>query len=136
VKGNLYEPSSFRDPSGFLFWIGDLIYRQINVVYKEDYDFLMNSGLYDALVKDGLLIPHEEVNIEPRLPDKAYKITQPEKVEFISYPYEWCFSQLKNAALTTLKIQKRSLDFGMSLKDCSAYNIQQRQACFYRYAFF
>jgi len=84
----------------------------------------MNSGLYQALVSEGLLIPHEEVDVEAPLPDKAYKLIKPELIEFISYPYEWCFSQLKDAALTTLRIQKRSLDFGMSLKDCSAYNIQ------------
>jgi len=45
-------------------------------------------------------------------------------VPFISYPYEWSFSQLKAAALATLEIQKRALAFGMSLKDSSAYNIQ------------
>jgi hypothetical protein len=57
-------------------------------------------------------------------PDVAYKIIKPELLSFISYPYEWCFSQLKDVALTTLRIQKTCLDFGMSLKDCSAYNIQ------------
>ena len=43
---------------------------------------------------------------------------------FISYPYEWSFGQLKDAALATLSIQKRALKAGMSLKDASAYNIQ------------
>jgi hypothetical protein len=86
----------------------------------------MTSGLYRALVDAALLIPHYEIDVEPAQPDKAYKIIKPELIEFISYPYEWCFSQLKEAALTTLKIQKISLDFGMSLKDCTAYNIQFR----------
>ena len=54
----------------------------------------------------------------------AYQIIQPQLVEFISYPYEWCFGQLKDAALLTLKIQKIALEYGMSLKDASAYNIQ------------
>jgi hypothetical protein len=58
------------------------------------------------------------------VPELAYKIIKPEPIQFISYPYEWCFSQLRDAALTTLKIQKKALDFGMSLKDSSAYNIQ------------
>ncbi len=48
----------------------------------------------------------------------------PEQLSFVSYPYEWCFSQLKDAALATIKIQKRALEFGMTLKDSSAYNIQ------------
>ena len=45
-------------------------------------------------------------------------------IPFISYPYEWCFSQLREAALTTLKVQRKALEFGMSLRDSSAYNIQ------------
>lgn len=117
-------PSSFRDPSGFLFRKNGSLYRQVNQFYKEDYKQLMESGLYDSLVEENLLIPHEEVSIEPPKPDKAYKIIKPREVSFISYPYEWSFSQLKEAALTTLKIQQIALEFDMSLKDASAYNIQ------------
>jgi len=120
-------PSSFRDPSGFLFRRDGVIYRQVNTIYGEDYDHLMNSGLYRTLVDAGQFIPHEEASIEPAESDKAYRIIKPEPIQFISYPYEWCFSQLKDAALTTLKIQKTALKYGMSLKDCSAYNIQFRQ---------
>jgi len=116
--------SSFRDPSGFLFYENDTIYRQINQYYKENYDFLINSGLYKTLVDSEQLIPHEEVNIKPFNPNTSYKIIKPEKIPFISYPYEWCFSQLKNAALTTLDIQKTAMKYDMTLKDCSSYNIQ------------
>ncbi len=116
--------SSFRDPSGFLFYENDTIYRQINQYYKENYDFLINSGLYKTLVDSEQLIPHEEVNIKPFNPNTSYKIIKPEKIPFFSYPYEWCFSQLKNAALTTLDIQKTAMKYDMTLKDCSSYNIQ------------
>ena len=119
-------PSSFRDPSGFLFFQNGTLYRQISRSYKENYDLLMNSGLYESLVSRQLLIPHEEVCVEEDNPDKPYRIIKPDPIPFISYPYEWCFSQMKDAALTTLEIQKHSMDFGMSLKDCSAYNIQFR----------
>jgi len=117
-------PSSFRDPSGFLFFQNRTIYRQVNTVYKEDYEQLINSKLYGTLTDAGLLIPHEEVAGDYTKSDKVYKIIKPELIQFISYPYEWCFSQLKDAALVTLKVQKIAFDFGMSLKDCSAYNIQ------------
>ena len=120
-------PSSFRDPSGFLFFRGGLIYRQINILYKKNYDQLIDSGLYKTLVDAKLLIPHDEVDTEEVKSDKVYKIIKPELIPFISYPYEWCFSQLKDAALTTLRVQKVALEFGMSLKDCSAYNIQFRK---------
>ncbi|MDD3777308.1 MAG: SAM-dependent methyltransferase [Actinomycetota bacterium] len=118
------EPASFRDPSGFLFTYQGKIYRQVNNSYKQDYDLLMTSGLYQKLTELGLLIPHQEAGIAPAIPGKAYKIIEPEPIPFISYPYEWCFGQLKEAALVTLTIQKIAMDYGMTLKDCSAYNIQ------------
>ena len=124
---NLNVSSSFRDPSGFLFIRDGVVYRQVNSVYKENYDCLISSGLYKSLTDSGLLIRHDEVDIGYAKADDAYKVLKPELVEFISYPYEWCFSQLKDAALTTLEIQKESLKYGMTLKDCSAYNIQFRK---------
>jgi len=116
--------ASFRDPSGFLFEQGGSVYRQVNQRYQENYDQLMGSGLYAALTKARLLIPHEEDDIEFPEPQIAYKVIRPQQLDFISYPYEWSFSQLKDAALATLKIHKRALEFGMALKDASAYNIQ------------
>lgn len=115
---------SFRDPAGFLFSHEGTIYRQVNHWGQADYDRLMTSGLYTALTDAGLLLPHEEVGLPAPRPELAYRILRPLQIPFISYPYEWCFSQLQDAALTTLRIQKRALDFGMSLKDSSAYNIQ------------
>ena len=116
--------ASFRDPSGFLFVEGGILYRQVNRVYAGNYDHLMESGLYDKLVKAGLLIPHQEVEQAQVGEDVVYKILQPKVAPFISYPYEWSYSQYKDAALATLSIQKRALKLGMSLKDASAYNIQ------------
>ena len=117
-------PASFRDPSGFLFTDNGILYRQINRAYSNDYARLMDSGLYDKLVKASLLIPHVESDQLPAESDSAFKIIQPDRVPFISYPYEWSFSQLKDAALATLSIQKRALKLDISLKDASAYNIQ------------
>ncbi len=120
------EPGSFRDPSGFLFYQDGKIYRQINAAYKDHYDHFLNCGLYEQLVRDRLLIPHEEISSVAAFSSDAYKIIRPERIPFISYPYEWCFSQLKDAGLLTLRIQKLALRHGMTLKDASAYNIQFR----------
>jgi len=116
--------ASFRDPSGFLFTRNGILLRQINRAYADDYARLMESGLYEKLVKTGLLIPHAEVDAKPADSSIAFKVIQPERAPFISYPYEWSFGQLKDAALATLSIQKRALKAGMTLKDASAYNIQ------------
>lgn len=124
MQNKAINPASFRDPCGFVFNLDGVIYRQVNECYKQHYDLLIQSGLYRALVDDGLLIAHEDVSPTASHAEVAYKILRPENIPFISYPYEWSFSQLKDAALTTLKIQKRALDHGMALKDASAYNIQ------------
>lgn len=124
-KRNEYqELSSFRDPSGFLFYRKGVLLRQINNSYKKNYNLLIKSGLYDKLTGKKLLIPHKEVDLKIKGQRQSYKIIKPKTLPFISYPYEWCFSQLKDAALLTLKIQKLSLKYGMALKDASAYNIQ------------
>jgi len=117
-------PSSFRDPSGFLFTRENILYRQINRAYQNDYARLMDSGLYDELIRRGLLIPHAESDQPPLESEAAFKVILPQRLPFISYPYEWSFSQLKDAALATLAVQTYAMQRGMSLKDASAYNIQ------------
>ena len=117
------ENSSFRDSSGFLFYIENELYRVINYSYKEQYDHLINSELYKKLTENNLLISHEEIN-NLEIDYSYYKIIKPKKIPFVSYPYEWSFSQLKDAALLTLRIQKGAMKYGMTLKDGSAYNIQ------------
>jgi len=121
---HLRDQGSFRDPSGFIFEHNQTIYRQVNTVYQKHYDRLMQSGLYEALAKDGLLISHQEVNTPSLQTNDGYKTLKPTQVPFISYPYEWSFSQLKQAALCTLNIQRKAIEKGMILKDASAYNIQ------------
>lgn len=116
--------ASFRDPSGFMFSRRGILYRQVNHVYAGHYTRLMESGLYGRLVKAGVLIAHEEVDQALAESEAAFKVIRPQRVPFVSHPYEWSFGQLKDAALTTLVIQKRALKFDMSLKDASAYNIQ------------
>lgn len=118
------DPGSFRDPSGFTFHSGNEIYRAIAPSYFDHYNLLKNSGLYASLTSCNLLIQHqEETNfLSPQFPD--CKIIKQTKIPFISYPYEWCFSQLKKAALLTLSIQLEALKHEMILKDASAYNVQ------------
>lgn len=115
------EKSSFRDNSGFIFRENGKLRRQVNLCYKQDYDALMTSGLYDKLVEKGWLVAHKELSSQTK---DAYKILEPDEVDFITYPYEWSFSAYKDAALLTLKIQKQALLHGMTLKDASSYNVQ------------
>ena len=116
-------PSSFRDPSGYVFRDQGQLFRAVMPSYKADYDLLHSSGLYGRLVERGQLVSHVEVESADIAPS-AYKVLKPDLVKAVSYPYEWCFSQLKDAAKLTLQIQKTALEQGMTLKDASAFNVQ------------
>ena len=56
--------------------------------------------------------------------DKWEGVVEHEKLDFISYPYEWCFSMMKDAALLHLFIIKKSLQNSWQIKDSSSFNIQ------------
>jgi hypothetical protein len=110
--------ASFRDPSGFIFYEGDTLRREICPIYFNQYNQLKESCFFNTLFNNGLLIPHEET-----LVTKDRIVITPEHIPFISNPYEWGFEQYKEAALLTLKIQKYALSKGFILKDASAYNV-------------
>jgi len=122
LKGSM--TASFRDPSGFVVEDCGVYKRVITPIGAADYDFLMESGLARSLFCDGLLLEHEELSAgTPGWPD-AHRVLLPTQLDFVSYPYEWSFSQLKDAALLTLDVQERALEHSMSLKDASAFNVQ------------
>jgi len=115
---------SFRDPSGFVYTRDGTLFRQVNAGFRQTFEAFLASGLYDELVREGLLVPHERVGLEYSATPEAYAVLRPERIPFVSYPYEWSFGQLQDAAALTLQIQERALDKGFSLRDSSAYNIQ------------
>jgi SAM-dependent methyltransferase len=101
-----------------------VVYRQIDETFADDWDFYLSSGLYDTLADAGIVIRHEEVALELAAEPPAYRVVRPEQLDLISDPYEWPFSQLKDAALLTLKAQGLAAKSGMTLRDASAYNVQ------------
>lgn len=119
---------SFRDPAGLVFEKDGAIYRTVNQAGREDYELFVTSGLAETLQKNGWLIPFREISASPfdgkPAEGNVWKFLEVDRVPFISYPYEWCFSQLRDSAILTLKIQQAALEHGMTLKDASAYNVQ------------
>ena len=111
--------SSFRDPSGYIYIEDGVVYRKIFPCYFKQFDYLISSGLYDVLTNKGYLISHEEIQ---RTHD--FVVLKVNKIPYVSYPYEWCFDELKDAALLTLNILKICLEYNMILKDASGYNVQ------------
>lgn len=116
--------SSFRDPSGYVYKQNGEILRVINKPYQKTWQALNSTSLLNKVLEAGLVIPFEKA------PDSAGGLPtiKSELIPFVSYPYEWCFGQLKAAALHTLSLQILCLENGFSLKDASVYNIQFKGA--------
>ena len=71
---------SFRDPSGHLFRRDGTLYRQINRRYEDEFVLLTSSGLYDELVRDGMLIPHRNVELSLAETIEASAVIAPEHI--------------------------------------------------------
>ncbi len=110
--------ASFRDPAGFVFERDGELYRQILPYGVKAFEKFIDSGLCQKLIDKAALA---DFTIESE--DESGKVLHISRLPFISYPYEWCFSQLKEAALLTLECMLDALDVGMILKDASAFNI-------------
>ncbi|HUF06560.1 MAG TPA: SAM-dependent methyltransferase [Candidatus Binatia bacterium] len=118
------DPASFRDPFGFVFRRNGILYRQVQAPAAADWEAFRSGGLLERLVADRLLIDHEDAALDFAAAPGAVAVIRPRTLDFVSYPYEWSFSQLKEAALLTLELQSRALAAGMRLRDASAYNVQ------------
>lgn len=116
--------ASYRDTAGFIFLYEGMLYRYVQPVYETHYTRLMNSGLYDELVKKAKLIPHQEIPDTEKFGFTGGRVLLPEQIPFISYPYEWSFNMWKDAALLTLQIAIAALKKEMILKDATPFNIQ------------
>ncbi len=115
-------PASFRDPSGQVFQQDGKIFRTVTPKGYADYHFFVESGLARELKDSGMIVGFMETE-----PIDECTILALEELPFISYPYEWCFSQLRDAALLTLDLNLKLLEKGMILKDASAFNVSWRK---------
>jgi hypothetical protein len=109
-----FDPGSFRDPNGRVFRVGDRIFRSFKPPVK---DLLTNDSWLNFTQK--MVAKKQLVKF-----DVQGEVIEMDKIPFISYPYEWCPEQLKQAALLTLEIQRQAIEAGWSLKDASAFNVQ------------
>ena len=120
------DPGSFRDPSGFVFWRDGRPYRQIQQRFASEWDAFAGSALERRLIERGRLLPYEVAPLELADTPGAHAVIAPEPIDFVSYPYEWTFGELKDAALLTLDAQLDALADGWTLRDASAFNVQFR----------
>ena len=125
------DSASYRDPAGFVFLLGDEIYRAVDADHWRVLAQIQESGLLPELIHTGMvvnsrLVPSdsdEHVALQRACPGWAHFLWH-ERLPVLSYPYEWSFSMMADAALLTLALQEKLLRAGFSLKDASAFNIQ------------
>ena len=123
----IFDEGSFRDPAGQVFYHSNKVYRIVNQTGKNRIDFLNSKDLINKSSKNNFLIESRLLNSQ-EIKDLGFKneeiIFEHKKIPYVSYPYEWSFSQLKAAALHHLVFNLFLLDQGATLIDASAYNIQ------------
>lgn len=117
------DGASFRDPSGFVFWRDGRPYRQVQPAFAAEWDAFAGGPLERSLIEAGRLLPYEHVDVALAATPEAHAVIAPEQIEFVSYPYEWTFGELRDAALLTLDVELDAIRAGWTLKDASAYNV-------------
>jgi len=117
---------SFRDPSGHVYESNGAIFRAIAPFAARDYQAARDAGVFDRLVGENKLVGLKEVDptgLFTGTGAAAHLLEHP-RIPFISYPYEWSFSLLRDAALFHLDLHLDLLERGFTLSDASAYNVQ------------
>lgn len=117
------ESGSFRDPSGQVFFYKNGVYRSVFAPGINDYEAGKKNGIYEELFQKGYLIRHEEVDVDIAPQGTRYCLKYP-RLPMVSYPWEWCFSLLKDAAILHLDMMEFLLPKGFWLRDASAFNVQ------------
>jgi hypothetical protein len=112
------EPASFRDPEARVVYSSDgEVLRELSPRAREDWAALERARFFRRALEEGRVVATEE--IEPG-------VLRHERLPFVSYPYEWPFEMLRDAALLQLGLLDEALAEGFVLKDGSPYNIQWR----------
>jgi len=120
------DSGSFRDPNGRVYVHDGKVYRGLSAAALKNFQALRKTRFYQIFTESGELISTEEVPA----PDWAAGQTEwtgwllHQTVPFISYPYEWTFSMLRDAAQLQLRLLEAALQEGWSMKDATPYNVQ------------
>ena len=126
-QGSL-EPGSFRDPESRVFYAGDGVYRALSADGLSDFEALRATGLLDDERVVRTETAEDTAALRGLLVHEPAGVLRHERIPFVSYPYEWTFSMLKDAALLQLDLLLSSLEHDLVLKDATPYNVQFKGA--------
>ncbi|MEM1205598.1 MAG: class I SAM-dependent methyltransferase [Acidobacteriota bacterium] len=124
------EAGSFRDRDGRVFYRDGRVYRALSEEGLEDWKRLAATRFFPRMVEAGKIVPTETADLPPSslesLPGPWVAALEHERIPFVTYPYEWCFSMLRDAALLQLELVAAALDEDLIPKDATSYNVQWR----------
>ncbi|WP_340119784.1 class I SAM-dependent methyltransferase [Pelagibius sp. 7325] len=124
-----FDPGSFRDPAGRVVRQGDRIFRVITPEKAEETKAVLDAPFFRrragaSIVQTWVPSDHDRKSVTSAIPGEFPLVIEHERLEVISYPFEWPFSLLKRAAELHLEIHLEALEEGFDLSDSSAYNVQ------------
>jgi ribosomal protein L11 methylase PrmA len=124
----MFDPGSFRDPSGRVRVRGRQVLRAVFEPGRAGFEAARDAGIYDKAIAAGRLVGMKDADpaaLAGFEPAPCHVVEHP-CLDFVSYPYEWTFSALKAAALLHLDLHIDLLGDGFTLSDATAYNVQFR----------
>jgi hypothetical protein len=127
-----FESGSFRDRSSRVFLQEGRVYRALSEAGLADWEQVSQLPFFPQAMQDGKIVHSFRMSQGAGLADAAPEdlcarwagVLQHDRIPFVSYPYEWCFSMLRDAALLHLELMAAALDEAFILKDASAFNVQ------------
>ena len=123
-----YERSSYRDPQARVFYADGSVYRGISERALGEWETLRSKAFFQQAMAAGTLVGTERVEADAlpaSVPSGEWAaVLQHETIPFVSYPYEWSFEMLRDAALVQLDLLRAAVADDMILKDATPYNIQ------------
>ena len=114
-----FSKLSLADEGRVFRWNGKL-FRAIRAEHNKAVQRLFSSGLIEALVKEGVFVHSRITDYEI---DGFELVVEHQIVDIVSYPREWSFSMLKDAAFLVLRINEIANEFGYQTNDCHPYNV-------------
>lgn len=116
-----YDAGSFRDRDGRVYRVGDKIRRGLSEHGLKDWTRFSESPLYRRLSEEGL-IP-KTTPVDPPAGSSWVAALEHETIPVITYPYEWSFGMLRDAAIFHLDLIAEAIRSGLAVKDATPYNI-------------
>jgi hypothetical protein len=118
------DPGSFRDPLSRVFVDAAGVWRGLSAEALADYEALAQSTFFRDALDRGDIVATERADSAVQLPGEWAGVLRHERIDVLSYPYEWPFEMLRDAARLQLTLARAALAEKLITKDATPYNVQ------------